>query len=106
MAVTVIEITNVGSSHGKYFIMEHTESLLEIRDKIEHALARAYVKRYGTTSPRLEVCFDDLWADIQQEFNELGVCRHQWLDIGQLLLLPKVTGLIFQEGLLGPKNKD
>lgn len=42
MAVTVLEITNLGSAHRKSFILEHTESLLGIRDKIERALAKAY----------------------------------------------------------------
>jgi len=84
MPVTILDITNNGSSVKKLVAFEHEEELGIFRKKIKDLAGAAINKRIteGTIDP---LCFDDIWADIM---NELPETRWQSLDLRTLVGLP------------------
>ncbi len=95
MPVTILEVRNRGSRWEKTVIFEHEEDLGVIRKRIAVAARAALKKRFeeGKANP---LCFDDIWADIEEQ---LSPCLQiQFLDLQELLGLPseaiKIDGLL------------
>jgi len=100
MPVTILEITNRGSTYRKLAVYEHEEDLGVFRQLIGRAAVAAVQKRVdeGKANP---LCFDDIWADIEDQF---PACRYQMLEMGKLIGVPAES--VIMEKLVKPIIKE